>query len=397
MSGFSLKGGWHPKGKDGKKESWRGDFKGIDQVAGWMGKSKEASEDQSEHVSQPLSALKDPSAFGPPPKHINYHGAGALPNETTPDRRGMGAPLSQEQINYQNYQQQQAIQAEEEAAQKPAPPPVPYRVNTTGLSTSNLPPPPGAPGASTGSSTKRLACDEYSPPPYSASTPPASQGYVNQEATSRLSNAGVSVPALGIGETNRPSSQNSSSYTETAKGKMNDLQSRFSQMRTNSGSSSPAPAQTDRFPRTNTNPDASLPPAPGFRERHADKIDMGKEKLGGVTSRFNTFVEDRKFSSNANKRIPRPPSDYVSPSPVAVGVVRSAAPVARAAPVASAAPVPPVAPVPSRTPDVQAQAQRKRPPPPPPKKAEFRAPAANTSPVSSASPPPPVPMNTKPR
>jgi hypothetical protein len=27
-----MKGGWHPKGKDGKKESWRGDFKGIDQV-----------------------------------------------------------------------------------------------------------------------------------------------------------------------------------------------------------------------------------------------------------------------------------------------------------------------------------------------------------------------------
>jgi hypothetical protein len=33
MSGtFSLKSGWHPKGKDGGKESWRGDFKGINQV-----------------------------------------------------------------------------------------------------------------------------------------------------------------------------------------------------------------------------------------------------------------------------------------------------------------------------------------------------------------------------
>lgn len=26
------KGGWHPKGKEGGKESWRGDFKGINQV-----------------------------------------------------------------------------------------------------------------------------------------------------------------------------------------------------------------------------------------------------------------------------------------------------------------------------------------------------------------------------
>lgn len=374
-----------------------------------MGKGQDASDDRSEHVSQPLSSLKDPSAFGPPPRHINYHGAGALPNETTPDRRGMGAPLSQEQIDYQNYQQQQAIEAEEEAAQKPAPPPVPYRVNTTGLSTNNLPPPPvrrlDSPSSGSSASSKPKgpavpprvpprndspATSTPPPPPYSATTPSASQGYVNQEATSRLSNAGVSVPALGIEE------QNGSSYTSTARSKMNDLQSRFSQMRTDSGSSSPAATPTDRFPRTSTNPDSSLPPAPSFRDRHADKIDMGKQKLGGVTSRFNTFVEDRKFSASANKRVPRPPSNYTSPSSPATPA-RSAVP---AAPV-PAAPVPatpvPVAPAPSRAPDVQAQAQRKKPPPPPPKRAEIRAPAANASPVSSASTPPPVPTNTKPR
>jgi hypothetical protein len=364
-----------------------------------MGKGKDASDDPSEHVSQPLSSLKDPSAFGPPPKHINYHGAGALPNETTPDRRGMGAPLSQDQIDYQNYQQQQAIEAEEEAARKPPPPPVPYRVNTTGLSTDNLPPPPvrrlDSPSSGSSVSSKPSgpqlpprvpprnnspATSSPPPPPYSATTPSASQGYVNQEATSRLSNAGVSVPALGIGG-------NNGSKTSTARGKMNDLQSRFSQMRTDSGSSSPAPTPSDRFPRTNTNPDSSLPPAPSFRDRHADKIDMGKQKLSGVTSRFNTFMEDRKFSANANKRIPRPPSDYASPSPVTVAPARSAVPV----------PAAPAVPEPSRTPDVQTQAQRKKPPPPPPKRAEFRAPAANASPVSSASTPPAVPTNTKPR
>lgn len=34
MSGFKnvMKEGWQSKGKDGKKESWRGDFKGINQV-----------------------------------------------------------------------------------------------------------------------------------------------------------------------------------------------------------------------------------------------------------------------------------------------------------------------------------------------------------------------------
>ena len=37
MSSFSgvMKGGWHPKGKDGGKESWRGDFKGINQVVSY--------------------------------------------------------------------------------------------------------------------------------------------------------------------------------------------------------------------------------------------------------------------------------------------------------------------------------------------------------------------------
>ena len=36
MSGLGkvMKEGWHPKGKDGGKESWRSDFKGINQVVG---------------------------------------------------------------------------------------------------------------------------------------------------------------------------------------------------------------------------------------------------------------------------------------------------------------------------------------------------------------------------
>lgn len=74
--------GWHPKGKDGKtRESWKGDFKGVNQVAGWMGKGKSPSRDASEHVSRPLSSLKDPAAFGPPPKNVNYHDGAALPNQ----------------------------------------------------------------------------------------------------------------------------------------------------------------------------------------------------------------------------------------------------------------------------------------------------------------------------
>ncbi|OGE52542.1 hypothetical protein PENARI_c010G10184 [Penicillium arizonense] len=514
MSGFRnvMKDGWHPKGKEGGKESWRGDFKGINQVAGWMGKGRDPDSDTSEHVSQPLSSLKDPSSFGPPPKHINYHGAAAVPNQTTPDRRGIGVPLSQDQINAQNAHQQQLAQEEEEEAQKPAPPPVPYRVNTTGLSTDNLPPPPvrrmDSPAGSTTSSASKPkappkppprlparngspASQSSDPPPaYSPTQQPLSHDYINQDATSRLANAGVSVPGFGIGGQGAQQSQTP----------VNELQSRFSQMRTNSGSPGPAPP-----PRASTNPESpasgsssvqnfrdrhadkidagkqkysnfreqhadsidsgkqkvgdfrerhadtidsgkqkygdfrerhadkfdagkqkygdfrerhadsinagkqkmsgaasslssrfggsSAPPpsarastdqsmnlepaepargtssVQSFRERHADKIDMGKEKWGGVTSRFNTFVEDRKFDANANRRVPRPPSHSMAQSP---------------------------SPAPSPTdPDIQSQAQRKKaPPPPPPKRAEIRAPAVD-SPSSPA--PPPIPHGTKPR
>ncbi|KAJ5780009.1 hypothetical protein N7457_005169 [Penicillium paradoxum] len=466
MSGFrnTMKGGWHPEGKDGSKESWRGDFKGINTVAGWMGKGKETGSgsgsgqssssqggirgqvagwmgkgdnsepDRANHVSQPLSSLKDPSAFGPPPKHINYHGAAAVPNQTTPDRRGLGAPLSKEQIGAQERLQQEEVEAEEEEARKPPPPPVPYRVDTTGLSTNNLPPPPrrldSASPASTSSISKpkppkppprlpaRNGSPSSDPPPAYSPTPVLSHDYINQDATSRLANAGVSVPAFGIGQ------EKAQSPAHTP---INELQSRFSQMNTSGSPSAPPPPTrsstniepqsasgtssiqnfrerhadkidsgkqkygdfrerhadsidsgkqklsdvTSRF--TGSAPAPSPPARPAsnhssmnlepaepargtssvqnFRERHADKIEMGKEKWGGVTSRFNTFVEDRKFSANANKRIPRPPARPISMAPSTSPAVSP--------PVQSNSSV-----VSLTEPDLQSQVQRKKAPPP---------------------------------
>lgn len=346
--------------------------------AGWLGKGKdESSSSRSEHVSQPLSSLRDPASFAPPPKR---YGSSPAPNPTPP-QHNVGTQPARAQNYTQNIHHQQATEAEE-AASKPAPPPVPYRVNTTGLSTDSLPPPPtrrlDSPSSASATSSRptppqpppRLPARNDSsthtppPPPYAAAAPSPYPEYINQGAASNLSNAGVSVPSLGIG------GKDNSSSSSTGGGAADKLQNRFSQMRTNSGTTFTAPAGVD----------SSLPPPPTFRERHADKIDMGKQKLGGVTSRFNTFVEDRKFSANANKRIPRPPGPN-SPTPASP---------ARASPAASA---------PATTPDVQAQAQRKKPPPPPPpKRAEIRAPPANASPMSSSSPaPPPVPLNTKPR
>jgi hypothetical protein len=522
-----------------------------------------------------------------------------VPNQTTPDRRGLGAPLTQDQINAQHMHEQEVAQAEEEELQKRAAPPVPYRVDTTGLSTNNLPPPPrrvdSASPASTGSVSKpkppkppprlpaRNSSSSLEPPPAYSPSPVISHDYINQDATSRLANAGVSVPGFGIGQEKAPSPGNTP---------VNELQSRFSQMNTSvsqpapppptrastnietqstsstssiqnfrerhgdkidsgkqkygdfrerhadsidsgkqkygefrerhadsidagkqklsgvasrfTGSSPapPPPARASTIPAsehtrstssvqdfrdrhadkidagkekygdfrerhadsidsgkqkygdfrerhagsidsgkqkygdfrerhadtidsgkqkyndfrerhadsidagkqklsgvasrfTGSSPAPSPPARPAsnassmnlepaepargtssvqdFRERHADKIDMGKEKWGGVTSRFSTFVEDRKFSADANKRIPRPPS-----RPVSMAQSNS----------------PALSPT---EPDIHTQAQRKKaPPPPPPKRAEFRAPAVEGSSPSSPAPPP-IPLGTKPR
>ncbi|KAL2798851.1 hypothetical protein BJX66DRAFT_26089 [Aspergillus keveii] len=404
MSGFKgiMKDGWHPKGRDGKKESWRNDFKGVNQVAGWMGKGKDKDDDRENHVSRPLASLKDPSAFGPPPKHIKYHGAGALPNETTPDRSGWGAPLSQEKINQQNRQRLEEEEEEKRKAEEAAKrPPVPYRANRTGIDTSNLPPPPvrrvatesseSAPASPrpkpnvpprvpprTNTSTP-TASHSPSPPPAYTPSPPAEQpraaddGYLNQAATSRLSQAGVSVPTLGIG--NKPSNPTSPSTTGyVGQAPVNELQSRFSQLRTNSSPNTPpAPSphlqQGEQPPASSTaNVSNARSAYNDFRSKHNDQIAAGKQKLSGlnqkygITNRINSALESK--SESAEQAPPVPPHPNLSRSTTTSST------------------------------DTESLARRKAPPPPPPqKKAELRS-----TPVSAGSPaPPPLPLGTKPR
>ncbi|KAJ0425866.1 hypothetical protein BJY00DRAFT_273895 [Aspergillus carlsbadensis] len=403
MSGFKgiMKDGWHPKGRDGKKESWRNDFKGVNQVAGWMGKGKEKDDDRENHVSRPLASLKDPTSFGPPPKHIKYHGAGALPNETTPDRSGWGAPLSQAQVNQQNSQiQQEEEEAKRKAEEAAKRPPVPYRANRTGLDTGHLPPPPvrrvateseSVPASPkpkpnvpprvpprTNTSTP-TASHSPSPPPAYSPSPPAEQpraaadGYLNQAATSRLSQAGVSVPELGIG--NRPSNPTSpSTGGYVGQAPVNELQSRFSQLRTNSSPNTPPASlphlqQGEQPPASSTaNVSNARSAYSDFRSKHNDQIEAGKQKLSGfnqkygITNRINSALESKPES--AEQAPPVPPHPNLSRSTTTSST------------------------------DTESLARRKAPPPPPPqKKAELRS-----TPVSAGSPaPPPLPLGTKPR
>lgn len=366
--------------------------------AGWVGKGKDPNATAaSSHVSRPLTELKDPSSFGPPPKHINYHGAIAAPDHITPDTRGLGAPLPPPQINAMNHQQQ----VQQEQAQKPSPPPAPYRANTTGISVNHLPPPPVRRDISRGNSPAphppagvkpnlppRLPPRNPSQTSTSPSPPPpsyeASEGQLNRGAINRLGSAGVKVPAFGIGSSNPwkdESSQSSSTATRAPiqSPPVNELQSKFSKFSVGSAASpsspQPPPSEGTTFaqkqaafktaqsfhkdPSSVSVSDArsAASTANNFRERHGEQVSTGVKTANGLNQKYgianklNGFAAGNGTGANSREATPAPP--------------------------VSASPVNP--------------ALRKPPPPPPPKRME-----SNSS-LNRQPPPPPLPLGTKPR
>ena len=266
-----------------------------------MGKGKKPGEQQSEHVSRPLASLKDPSAFGPPPKHVNYHGGAALPNEITPHTGGLGAPLSPSEIESANRTVQGPPPEEVEQQQARAGPPLPYRADRTGLQTSHLPPPPvhrniaNPPSDEVAQPVKpkpglppRLPSRQQStgvpsptsppPPSYEAvSTQPApapapTNGGLNMGALNRLGNAGVAVPGFGIGKNNDTSSSNpwktersqntTSPPPASGTNTLSELQSRFNRMNpsNSNANSDPAPASTPPLVTAPTSPQPNPTP-----------------------------------------------------------------------------------------------------------------------------------------
>jgi hypothetical protein len=249
LKGLS-KGGWHPSGdRPIHRESWKSDLKGMA-----TGKKKDPYEEQRNHVSRPLASLQDPDAFGPPPKHTGAYGnASNVVGSTRPEPRGgLGSP-----VPAPSRRQQQEVEEE-----VPKPPPEPYRANTTGLRTDNLPKPPvrradmsaaESPAARTGSpslpprQTPSLPArqasqpppvlpprmnehpDEYTPPPpptYTEATRSSDPAAINQAASSRLAHAGVSVPGFGIG----PQAASPQTMSTPQGPDLSELQQRFSRM-----------------------------------------------------------------------------------------------------------------------------------------------------------------------
>ena len=376
------------------------------------GKSSSALEEAQEHQSRPLATLKDPNAFGPPPKHINYHGGIAAPNTITPDTRGWGAPLNMDSIRAKEEEEKEAQAAREAEEQEIKPPPGPFKVDTTGLSTRDLPKPPirraeqgtgnNSTGPAAGSKPKpslppRLpprqnsgaSVNASSPPPsYNAATigeSPAQNGYLNQGALNRLGATGVSVPGLGIGrdsESTNPwrdqrsslgESQSPSSSSSRLPG-INELQGRFSKMSppsTASGSSSQGTTFAQKQAALKTansfrNDPSSISlsdarnaasTANNFRERHGDQVASGWQGANDLNKKYG--VMDRLNSSSPGIAIPSQQSfGSTSSTPVTPGALST-------------------------------DGKKKAPPPPPPKKKLVDQ--------ASVPGPPPIPLSSKPR
>ncbi|KAL7806929.1 hypothetical protein V8C26DRAFT_415455 [Trichoderma gracile] len=319
------------------------------------------SKDESgpSHVAAPLSSLRDPNSFAPPPKRTGS-GLAPPPPPSTAKRSVIMAPSKYQDPHapkveppprFADESQLQAYEGEQEA--QPASSSRSYRVDTTGLSTQHLPPPPirrdrdAAGGRSppsydsvVGASPSDAKAPRLPPrlPPRSGSGTPdrtasplstlgVSSSNLNQGAVQRLGAAGISVPAFGIGS----SSPNHVDAADEA-----------------------APPKP---PRPNATPPSQL-----------NELQNRFARLGTSTA------------------LPNEPAAPTSP-PATTWAQKQAA-------IKSAAP-----PSPSGSPGLAA---KKKPPPPPPKKkptlsASPAAAAAATAAAPGEGPvPPPIPMSTRP-
>ncbi|KNG46016.1 hypothetical protein TW65_07212 [Stemphylium lycopersici] len=403
------KGGWHPeksRTNSGSSAGGQSDSK-LGQVKGWVGKvqGKDAhAEAAREHQSAPLSTLKDPYSFAPPPKRLDYNAGSSAAGGAASSAALASAPPGGAKQRMQ--EREEARRREEEEANRP--PPGPYRPDTTGLSTAHLPKPPAfRPGSASPappapasrpkpSLPPRLPPrqneypDEFSPPPpptYNEATQQGTpaQGVMNQAALGRLGQAGVSVTGLGIGRTASPPvppranpsppvppRQNSRTSMKTppplpaSRGsQMSELQNRFASM---SGPKSPAEA-----PATGTSwadKQAALRTASSLRE---DPSKVSASDLKGAASTANNFQQRHgdqiasgwKSANSLNQKY---------------GIT------GRMNNLASSSASPP--PAPSPAPGSQGGLGKKAPPPPPPKKKELS---------DGSGEPPPIPLSSKPK
>ena len=335
---------------------------------------------QSDYRARPIKDLRDPASFPPPPR--------ANPRELAAARR-------------EETEQKQLLLKQQEEVK----PPTPYRVNTSGLSTSNLPLPPGRadgadgrePGArpalrgGPGAAAKSAPALPPRLPPRSNTasstgsggsrqdTGGRGDGYLNQNAVRELSAAGVSVPGFGIGIGSRDNAQAQNSTSSTRNAQVGELQSRFGKLNTRSGTPPASPtsqgtsyAQKQSAVRTlgalRNDPSsvsledgkAAASTAHSFQQRHGAQVAAGARTAGDISQQYG--VADRAGSLNQK---------YGVADRMAAAGVKS--------PVLGATGL----------------AAKKKPPPPPPKKKPNLGQVQSQGDAEAK--PPPIPIATRPQ
>ena len=333
--------------------------------------------------------------------------------------------------------------------QKAAPPRVPYRANTTGLSTTGLSKPPirqienGEQSATASPTAKpkpslppRLPPRQNShptasapspPPDYSSATQrrPSQDQQLNQGALGRLGKAGVSVPGLGIGggqgsspasntwrkESSSTNAPPTSSPTTTQSPSISSLHNRFSKMTTSPTSSSPnapptaavaavAPSPSPSQGTTFAQKQAALQTAAQFRN-DPSSISLADARTSAATA--NNFRERHgeqvatgwKSANAVNKkydvanRVGGLAGQNGSASPVRDDIPPNTMGDSNASP-AGGGPSTPASPWVN---EQQGQSVFKKAPPPPPVKRIGTGSGRGTS----GGLPPPVPLGSKPR
>ncbi|ORY59149.1 uncharacterized protein BCR38DRAFT_351967 [Pseudomassariella vexata] len=415
-----VKKGWHPE-KEGTSLK--------DQVSGLLGRGDKSSNPES-HVSRPITELRDPSSFGPPPKrdpnaqpaysHHNHEPATAYSAAAPPPPQSYIRPPPPPPPG--SYQHQGAIE-------EPPAPSKPWSLNSTGLSTSHLPPPPSrrdgktppptyapnmAPPGGPPSLPPRLPprSGANSPAPSHAPTPPSPtppSGHLNQGAMSRLGAAGISVPGFGIGRsapapparssTSTPPPTNTSTSTSMKNG-LSELQGRFSRLGSSSSKTTDHPsaststsattsmkngttfAQKQAAMRTASNfhkdpssvslADArsSASTANNFRQRHGEQVASGLQTANSLNQRYG--ISERAGFGGGGKTDASDVADGEAAKPNTFGVMAAGL-----------------------------AAKKKPAPPPPRKKAELSSAGVGAGTQdqggSSGPPPPPVPLATRPK
>ena len=358
MSGVKdvFKNGWHPdKGTTLKQ-----------QVSGVFSRGDDSSHRSASHNVTPLSQLRDPSSFAPPPRRSiapppppsSRPTASPAPSQPPPVPArsgsgyggGSGTPISPSPL----------------ATGSSGPPRLPPR----------LPPRPASGSPSPGASPSGVIAP---PPPLPPSQSPP---VLNQGAIGRLGAAGISVPGLGIGSGSRTSPSQDSPASSSSPSQFGGLQARFAKLGTSSlpsaaGSTQPQPqppppsegttfaqkqaalktaADFHKDPRSVSLSDARAAASTmnNFRQRHGDQVAAGLKTANGLNQKYGVTDKVATYSQQQQQGAADPSTaagpQQGGPSPGLGGSLASAGVLAAGALAKKRPPPPP--PPPKRKPDV---------------------------------------------